>query len=184
MFNDDFEIDFVDGDLLDFVGDAVVVNTNIRLNLNYSLGKAILEKAGQPLESELQDILHDRFSDMDLPLGTAVSTNAYGLSDHVRKLIFVSWWNQDNEYTVNHIFKVHAAAIREADALGLRTIAFPLMGRGHRVKYSIIAEGIAITINELNKLEKRFSVEKVVFISLQKEDVESVRRLVEAKLMM
>lgn len=58
------------------------------------------------------------------------------------------------------------------------------MGRGHRVKYSIIAEGIANTINEMNRLEKRFSVEKVVFISVQKEDVESIRRLVEAKLML
>ncbi len=162
MFKDDFEIDFVDGDLLDFVGDAIVVNTNIRLNLNYTLGKAILGKAGQPLEIELQDILHDRFSEKDLPLGTAMSTNAYGMSDHVRKLIFVSWWNQDNEYTVNHIFKVHAAAIREADALGLRTIAFPLMGRGHRVKYSIIAEGIAKTINELNKLESGFRLRKLL----------------------
>lgn len=182
MFCDGFEIDFVEGDLLDFVGDAIVVNTNVRLNLNYKLGKAVLEKAGENLDKELHCVLSDRFSGKDLPLGTAVSTNSYGMSDQIRKLIFVSWWNQDNEYTVNHIFKIHAAAIREADVLGLRTIAFPLMGRGHRVKYSIIAEGIAQTINELNKLEKRFSVEKVVFISLQKEDVESVKPLVEAKL--
>jgi hypothetical protein len=106
------------------------------------------------------------------------------MSAHIRKLIFVSWWNQDNEYTVNHIFKVHAAAIREADVLGLHTISFPLMGRGHRVKYSIIAEGIANAVNELNNLVKRFSVERISFISLHKEDVGNVRKLVEAKLML
>jgi O-acetyl-ADP-ribose deacetylase (regulator of RNase III) len=184
MFNDDFEIDFIEGNLLDFVGDAIVVNTNVRLNLNYKLGKAVLEKAGKNLDKELQCVLSDCFSGKDLPLGTAVSTNSYDMSDHVRKLIFVSWWNQDNEYTVNHIFKVHAVAIRAADELGLRAIAFPLMGRGHRVKYSIIAEGIANTFNELNKLEKRFSVEKIAFISLHKEDVESLRKLVESKLML
>jgi len=182
MFCDDFEIDFVEGDLLDFEGDAIVVNTNVRLNLNYKLGKAVLEKTGEDLDKELQCVLSDRFSGKDLPLGTAVSTNSYGMSDQIRKLIFVSWWNQDNEYTINHIFKVHTAAIREADALGLRTIAFPLMGRGHRVKYSIIAEGIANTINELNKLERRFSVEKVVFISFQKEDADNVRLLVKTKI--
>jgi len=182
VFCDDFDIDFVEGDLLDFVGDAIVVNTNIRLNLNYKLGKSVQQKAGEALDKELQRILHDLFSGYDLPLGTAVSTNAYGMSDHVRKLLFVSWWNQDNDYTVNHILKVHTAAIREADVLGLRTIAFPLMGRGHRVKYSIIAEGIVNTINELNKLGKRFSVEKLVFISLHKEDVEQVGQLVKTKL--
>jgi len=184
MFCDDFDIDFVEGDLLDFAGDAIVVNTNIRLNLNYKLGKAVLEKAGAALDKELQSIFNERFSGKDLPLGTAVSANAYGMSEQIQKLIFVSWWSQDNEYTVNHIFKVHSAAIREADVSGLRTIAFPLMGRGHRIKYSIIAEGIANTINELNKLVKRFSVEKIVFISLHKEDVEQVGQLVEAKLVL
>lgn len=184
MFSEDLEIDFKMGNLLDFVGDAIVVNTNVRLNLNYMLGKAVLAKAGEALDKELQRILHERFSGEDLPLGTAVSANAYGMSDHVQKVIFVSWWNQDNEYSVNHIFKVHAAAIREADVLGLHTIAFPLMGRGHRVKYSLIAEGLAKTINELNKLDRPLSVERISFISLHKEDVDTVRQLVETKLIL
>lgn len=184
MFCEDFEIDFEEGNLLDFIGDAIVVNTNVRLNLNYKLGNNVLDKAGGALDMELQHIFNERFSGKDLPLGTAVSTNAYGMSDHVQNIIFVSWWNQDNEYTVNHIFKVHLAAIREADGLGLRTIAFPLMGRGHRVKYSLIAEGLAKTINELNKLDRQLSVERISFISLHKEDVDNVRQLVETKLIL
>jgi hypothetical protein len=99
LFSEDFEINFEVGSLLDFIGDAIVVNTNVRLNLNYTSGKAVLGKSGRVLDQELKHILMDRYSGKDLPLGTAVSTIAFGMSDQVRNLIFVSWWNHDNEYS-------------------------------------------------------------------------------------
>ena len=41
MFTDSLEIDFIEGNLADFEAYALVINTNVRLNPNYSLGRAI-----------------------------------------------------------------------------------------------------------------------------------------------
>lgn len=182
MFRDCFEIDFIQGNFLDFKGDAIVVNTNIRLNLNYRLGKAVLAKAGDSIGDELQDTINKRFSGHDVSLGTAVSTGPGKMKGQVQNLIFVVWWASDNEYTINQIAKVHTAAIREADLLGLSSIAFPLMGRGHGVTYPVIAAGISQSINQLQRLRKSFSVEKITFASLHKEDLDGVRQLLEEKL--
>jgi O-acetyl-ADP-ribose deacetylase (regulator of RNase III) len=182
MFSDNLEIDFLEGNLVNFRADALVINTNVRLNLNYRLGRTILQTAGESIAHELQSIMADRYAGRDIPLGTAISTDPGNLNGQIKRLIFVVWWAGDNEYTENHVFMVHAAALREADAHGLRSIAFPLMGRGHRLPFSTIAGGITRAIKQLHGLRKRFSLESISFVSLQRDDLDALSNLITEQL--
>jgi hypothetical protein len=65
--------------------------------------------------------------------------------------------------------------------LGSRSIAFPLMGRGHRLAHAIIAEGVANAVNEMHALPARSSLERLVLSSLHEDDLERVRAFLDPR---
>lgn len=154
---------------------------NVELNLNYGLGQAILQRAGRAVKQQLDRLFHE-CDGHPFPLGVAVSTEVGNLPPPVKRLIFVTWWGQDNEYTANHVFRCHAAAIREADSHALTSLAFPLIGRGRQLGFQIMAAGIARAINELHGLPHRFSLQRLVFGSLSQVDLDHLQETLEERL--
>jgi O-acetyl-ADP-ribose deacetylase (regulator of RNase III) len=182
MFDEDsFTIEYRQGDLLELRVAGIACNVNIELDLNYGLGQAVLQKAGGAVKQQLDRLFHER-AGHSFPLGVAISTEAGNLPPPVKRLIFVTWWGRDNEYTANHVFRCHAAAIREADRYALTSLAFPLMGRGHRLDFRVMAEGIALAINDLHGLPHRFSLQHLVFGSLSQSDLDQLREALEERL--
>lgn len=182
MFNEDtFSIGYHHGNLLDLDVEGIVCNVNIELNLNYGLGQAVWQRAGGAVKQQLDQLFYER-DGRPFPLGVAVSTEAGAFPPPVKRLIFVTWWGQDNEYTANHVFRCHAAAIREADNHRLTSLAFPLMGRGHRLDFRIMAQGIAQAVNELHGLPHRFSLQRLVFGSFSQPDLDRLKEALEERL--
>lgn len=182
MFDeDDFVIEYHQEDLLELEVEGIVCNVNVELNLNYRLGQAILQRAGGVVKQQLDRLFSSR-GGRPFPLGVAVSTEGGNLPSPVKRLIFVTWWGQDNEYTANHVFQCHVATIREANRFALTSLAFPLMGRGHRLDFRIMAEGVARALNELHGLPLRFSLQRLVFGSFSRTDLDHFREALEERL--
>lgn len=182
MFDEDvFAIECHQGNLLDLAVEGIVCNVNVELDLNYGLGQAILSREGEAVKQQLKRLFHDQ-GGRAFPLGIAISTEASNFPPPVKRLIFVTWWGWDNEYSANHIFQCHVAAMREADRFALTSLAFPLMGRGHRLDFRIMAEGIARAVNELHSLPYRFSLQCLVFGSFSQPDLDQFREALEEQL--
>ncbi len=175
-----FTTEYRCGDLLELAVEGIVCNVNIELDLNYSLGQTVLRRGGEAVKLQLDRLFHER-DGHPFPFGVAVSTEAGNLPPPVKRLIFVTWWGRDNEYTANHVFRCHAAAIREADRYALTSLAFPLMGRGHRLDFRIMAEGIARAINELHGLPHKFSLQRLVLGSLSQAYLDQLREALEER---
>lgn len=182
MFDEDaFTIEYRQGDLLELDVEGIVCNVNIELNLNYGLGQAVLQRGGGSVKQQLDQLFKDQ-GGHPFPLGVAVSTEAGAFPPPMKRLIFVTWWGWDNEYTANHVFRCHAAAIREADRHALTSLAFPLMGRGHQLDFRIMVEGIARAINELHGLPHKFSLQRLIFGSLSQDDLDHLQETLEEQL--
>ena len=182
LFREDvFSIEYHLGNLLDLAVEGIVCNVNIELDLNYDLGRTVLHKGGQEIKRQL-DRLFDDHGRQPFPLGIAVSTEAANFRPPVKRLIFVTWWGRDNEYTANHVFRCHAAPIREADRFALTSLAFPLMGRGHGLDFRIIAAGITRAVNELHGLPHQFSLQRLVFGSFSQSALDQFKEVLEERL--
>lgn len=175
MFHEDsFEVDFATGDLLALPVEAPVVSVNERMNLNYGLAKQLVARTGPELPAQLLAYVASRGGGPFLE-GEVTSLPTGKLQPPGRRVIFVVWWTFDNEYTENLVFKCITNSIREADRHGLKSLAFPLFGRGHRLSFRTIAGGIAKSINQLQAIAKPFSVERVVFASTKDSEIEALR---------
>lgn len=106
MFDEDvFAIECHQGNLLDLEVEGIVCNVNIELDLNYGLGQAVLRRGGGAVKQQLDRLFQDQ-GGRSFPLGVAVSTEAGAFPLPVKRLIFVTWWSWDNEYSANHVFSV------------------------------------------------------------------------------
>lgn len=70
----------------------------------------------------------------------------------------------------------------EVERFALTSPAFPLMGRGHRLGFRIMAEGIARAVNELHGLPHQFALQRFVFGSFSQSDLDQLREALEERL--
>lgn len=153
-------------DLLDMDVDGIICNTNIMLNLNYSIGRQLSKRCGPELERKLDDILM-ALPNHELPLGQSVCVRAFNM-ERIRSIIFTAWWSAENDFRAELIYQCHASALRSALNENMKSLAFPLFGTGSQtMRLPTLAAGIACVLNDFDALKgaESFSLEELYFVS-------------------
>ncbi|WP_227410816.1 macro domain-containing protein [Thermosphaera chiliense] len=110
------------GDITGFTGDAIVNPANTLGLMGGGVALAIKRKGGDEIEKEA-------VAQAPIGIGEAVVTNAHRLK--CRKIIHAPTVIQPGgRSSVEYVLKAVEASLKKAIQLGLRTIAFPLMGAG------------------------------------------------------
>jgi O-acetyl-ADP-ribose deacetylase (regulator of RNase III) len=110
------------GDLTEFSGDAIVNPANTRLLMGGGVAGAIKRKGGEEIEREA-------VSKAPCPIGKAVTTSAGKLK--CKYVIHAPTVEEPaSPSSPEKVYLATSAALDEAKRLGIRSIAFPLMGAG------------------------------------------------------
>lgn len=110
------------GDITDFTGDAIVNPANTLGLMGGGVALAIKRKGGDDIEKEA-------VAQAPIGIGEAIVTNAYQLK--CKKIIHAPTVIQPGgRSTAEYVLKAVKASLEKAIQLGLKTIAFPLMGAG------------------------------------------------------
>lgn len=111
----------IQGDLTSLAADAIVNAANDRLWMGGGVAGAIKRRGGQEIEREAMRLGPQ-------PLGGAVATGGGRLA--ARYVIHAVTMGQDLETSEPHIRAATRSALRVAERLTLRSIAFPALGTG------------------------------------------------------
>ncbi len=163
---DKLEIDFIHGSLLDADTEAIACNVNVAIDLNYSIGKQLLEYFGPNLRGVIKNV-RDTLPGRKLELGQAVWLDA-PCPTSLKGIIFFGWWSSQNEFTANLIYTSFVNSLRVAFSYGCCSISFPLYGSGSGgMPFQLFQDTILQAFQELDNLRNSnmFSVEEVCFIS-------------------
>lgn len=110
------------GDLTEFSGDAIVNPANTRLLMGGGVAGAIKRKGGEEIEREALKYA-------PVPIGKAVTTGAGKLK--CRYVIHAPTVEEPaSPSSPEKVYAATRAALEEARRLGIKSIAFPLMGAG------------------------------------------------------
>ena len=110
------------GDLTEFDGDAIVNPANTRLLMGGGVAGAIKRKGGEEIEREALKYA-------PVPIGKAVTTSAGKLK--CRYVIHAPTVEEPaSPSSPEKVYLATKAALEEAKRLGIRSVAFPLMGAG------------------------------------------------------
>jgi len=110
------------GDLTEFEGDAIVNPANTRMLMGGGVAGAIKRKGGEEIEKEA-------LKHAPVPIGKAVSTTAGRLK--CRFVIHAPTVEEPaSPSSPEKVYAATRAALEEAKRIGVRSIAFPLMGAG------------------------------------------------------
>jgi O-acetyl-ADP-ribose deacetylase (regulator of RNase III) len=110
------------GDITEFTGDAIVNPANTLGLMGGGVALAIKRKGGEEIEKEA-------VAQAPIGIGEAIVTNAYRL--RCKKIIHAPTVIQPGgKSSVEYVLKAVEASLGKADQLGLKSIAFPLMGAG------------------------------------------------------
>jgi len=115
------EIRFVQGDIAQQEADAVVNAANNHLWMGAGVAGAIKRAGGREIEAEA-------VAKGPIPIGEAVATGAGRLK--ARYVIHAAVMGQDLRTDADKIRRSTQAALRRADELRLKSIAFPALGTG------------------------------------------------------
>ena len=163
---DDLTVDCFHGNILEADTEAIACNVNVMVNLNYSLGKQLLQHYGPRLLGRV-DESRKQLNGGQLELGQAIWVDVSNCNS-VRGIIFFGWWAEDNDFTSQLIYKCFTTTLRTAFANDCRSIAFPLFGSGSgNMNFQVFQKTIWQALFELNKLKDSgsFSVQELLFFS-------------------
>ncbi|RLI25412.1 macro domain-containing protein [Candidatus Bathyarchaeota archaeon] len=157
------------GSLLDIEVDAIVNPANSMLRMGGGVAGVIKRVGGEVIEREA--VKH-----APLPVGKAIATTAGRLK--ARYVIHSPTMETPGPTTREKVYKATYAALKLADEMGLRSIAFPGMGTGvGGLKPIEASEAMFKALVEL--LERGLRVERVVFVDLNERVVEAFREKLE-----
>lgn len=159
------KIEVVHGSLLDLEVDAIVNPANSMLRMGGGVAGAIKRVGGEVIEREAV-----RYA--PLPVGKAIATTAGRLK--AKYVIHSPTMEVPGPTTREKVYKATYAALKLADEMGLKSIAFPGMGTG--VGGLKPTEASEAMLNALFKLlDEGLKVKRVVFADLSEEVVEAFR---------
>lgn len=115
------EIQLWHGDICDLEVDAIVNAASVSLWMSSGVGGALKRRGGDGIEFEA-------VRQGPVPLGTAVVTGAGSLA--CRYVIHAVSLGPDRRTTADGIDAAMRAALRQADRLGLESVAVPALGTG------------------------------------------------------
>jgi len=117
----DLKIHFRKGDITTFEGDAIVNAANNQLWMGGGVAGAIKRAGGEEIEKEA-------VSKGPIPIGGAVSTGAGRLK--VKFVIHAAVMGRDLKTSGEYIRTATINALKEAEKLKIKSIAFPALGTG------------------------------------------------------
>lgn len=149
------------GDLTEFTGDAIVNAANNYLQLGAGVAGAIRRKGGPQIQEECERIGKIR-------VGEAAVTGAGNLP--VRYVIHAAVLG-DEPATLETVRRATRSALRLAQAKGIETLAFPLLGTGVG---GLPVEAVArVMLEEIKAFPDTLTV---TLYGFRPEDVEAIRR--------
>ncbi|KGQ22388.1 macro domain-containing protein [Thermus filiformis] len=148
------------GDITEFEGDAIVNAANNHLKLGAGVAGAILRKGGPSIQEECDRIGRIR-------VGEAAVTGAGNLP--VRYVIHAAVLG-DEPASLDTVRRATRNALEKAVELGLKTVAFPLLGTG--VGGLPVREVARVMLEEFRKAPDTL---EVTLYGYRPEDVEAIR---------
>ena len=161
----EIEIDVIEGDLTQVAVDAIVNPANSFGKMGGGVAGAIKRAGGREIEQEA-------VARAPIAVGEAVATTAGKLS--ARFVIHAPTMEKPTQRTTaEKVKQAVAAALRTADSLGVRTLAFPGMGTGvGKVPPNEAAKAMVSVIRSFSPV----SLQKVLLVDRNKRMVESFRQ--------
>ncbi len=161
------KIEIRKGDITTFEGDAIVNAANNQLWMGGGVAGAIKRVGGQEIEKEA-------VSKGPIPIGGAISTSAGKL--RVKSVIHAAVMGRDLKTSGDYIKAATINALKEAEKLKLRTIAFPALGTG--VGGFPYEECARIMKESIEEMEKEISsVQEIVFYLFDQEAFEVFKKV-------
>ncbi len=157
------KIVIIKGDITDIEADAIVNPANIHLLMGGGVAEAIRRKGGETIQREV-------LKKAPIDIGKAVETAAGDLKARyvIHTPTVKSPGGRSNSEFVR---KAVRAAIRKAEELGLKSIAFPAMGTG--VGSVPVDTAIKITLEEISDS----NLDEVILVAWSDRDFEIFRRV-------
>ncbi|MGQ9618876.1 MAG: macro domain-containing protein [Candidatus Aminicenantia bacterium] len=165
----DIKITIKKGDITTFEGDAIVNAANNQLLMGGGVAGAIKRAGGSEIEKEA--VLKG-----PIPIGEAISTSAGKLK--VKYIIHSAVMGRDLKTSGEYIRRATISALREAENLKLKNIAFPALGTG--VGGFPYDECARIMKNAIIEFEKEsLSIEEIGFFLFDQEAYEAFKSVFE-----
>lgn len=159
------------GDIADAPAEALCTSTNPRLSLMMGTGAAIRRRGGPAVMRACEALL---VKNKSLPPGTAHPTTAGALPNKVAiHCIASDAAHRSSEAIVRSCI---ASALACAHAQGCTSVAAPMLGTGH----ARLAFATAATAMVRSALETPSSVEHLIFVTNDDENVEPLRAILES----
>jgi O-acetyl-ADP-ribose deacetylase (regulator of RNase III) len=160
------------GDITGWRGDAIVNAANTSLVMGAGVAGAIAKRAGSTVQREALE-------KAPVGLGEVARTRA-GLLP-AKFVIHAAVMAEDRKTDAGIIGRATKAALANAEAVGLKSVAFPALGTGvGRVPYGIAAEAmLRATLEYLREREKP-RLRRVVFVLYGDDAFESFRSVLES----
>jgi O-acetyl-ADP-ribose deacetylase (regulator of RNase III) len=154
------------GDITEVEAEAVVNAANTDLILAAGVSGAIGRKGGNAIQEDCDRIGSVR-------LGDAVATTAGDLK--AKNVIHAASMEIGHFATDKNIARATRSALRQAEELGLRTVAFPAIGTG--VAAFPADKCAELMLREAAKrLARSKTIEKIIFVLLRDEVLEAFRQ--------
>ncbi len=163
------EVVLVTGDISRLPADAIVNAANSAFAAGGGVDGALRRAAGPELSGELR-----RRFPMGTPTGTAVSTGAYDLPGSWVIHAVGPVWNLGGQDKLDLLASAYSSVLREADALGAKTINMPAISAGTFGFPIDTAADVALRAVKRH-LEGETAIERVTFV-LRGDALEAFRR--------
>jgi O-acetyl-ADP-ribose deacetylase (regulator of RNase III) len=164
------EIELVQGDIAQVEADALVNAANDHLWMGAGVAGALKRAGGEEIEREA-------VAQGPVPVGSAVVTGAGRLRAH--HVIHAAVMDQDLRTDAARIREATEDAMRKADQVGARSIAFPALGTG--VGGFPVPECAVIMIDAVREYAAGGTgVERVIFVLYDRPAYEAFQRVLEA----
>jgi O-acetyl-ADP-ribose deacetylase (regulator of RNase III) len=162
-------IEFYHGDITKLEVEAIVNAANTRLYMGGGVAGAIKRAGGQEIEDEA-------VSKGPIKIGKAVETTAGKLK--ARYVIHSPTMELDFKTNEEKIRLAMKAALKKAEELGIKSIAFPALGTG--VGGFSKSEAARIMVEEIkNSVDAGTDLERIILADISEEQVEEYRKRAE-----
>jgi len=163
------------GDVLDSVADVLICTANPTLGMTGGVNGALFTRGGEGVQAELRDYLASRRITY-VEAGTVVRTGPGPLA--VKHILHAVGVNMFYESSAGLISRLLTTALKEAAALGARTVATPAIATGYgpltMAEFArALAEAVRSAPTEIEEL-------RVVLRKL--EDVDEIQQVLRASL--
>lgn len=147
------EIELVEGDITEIQADAIINNASAQLYMNAGVAGALKRIGGLSIEDEALE-------KGPVKIGEAISTNAGQLP--AKYVIHAAVMGYDFRTNDEQIKEGTTSALKEADKLKLKTVAFPALGTG--LAGFPAGKAAEIMIKVVKEILPQVSVDKVIFV--------------------